>query len=305
MGGIKRRTRAQVLRRDAYSCRRCGSTGELTLHHVIPRRRGGGDSEDNLVVLCEPCHLLWHRWEGNKVGFEFFEWLAGGERRKRASHRSRLIREITTLRFTGSSYSEVAQSLNAQVLTTPGGKLWTPDNVRKWVERSTAYPCYRRSWRLVQWPYFAEPVVADGTTWRWRALDQPVGLGFRGRCRTHSLRYDFVHCLTRSWTTSMKGFMKPGKGILIFRTDHSLKGSKAFPLSVPPGYCSTRLLARRGNQVRRVVRRGPDRFAFIGNRFQLPPDWGNKDDWVWEDWESVDRLFVRLSLEIPGWLARV
>lgn len=54
----------QALRAEKIGpCRACcdpGTNGRLygriTLHHVIPRGRGGDDLEDNLVPLCLDCH---------------------------------------------------------------------------------------------------------------------------------------------------------------------------------------------------------------------------------------------------------
>ncbi|MEK0188666.1 HNH endonuclease, partial [Microcoleus anatoxicus] len=46
-------TRRNILHRDAHSCQYCSYTGDdLTLDHVIPRSRGGGESWENLVTAC-------------------------------------------------------------------------------------------------------------------------------------------------------------------------------------------------------------------------------------------------------------
>jgi RNA-directed DNA polymerase len=37
-------------------CEWCGSLGKLDLHHIIPRKNKGKDVEDNLQLLCRPCH---------------------------------------------------------------------------------------------------------------------------------------------------------------------------------------------------------------------------------------------------------
>lgn len=52
-------TRKQVLLRDGYVCQYCGKkfpVGELTLDHVMPQSRGGGDTWENLVTACFPCN---------------------------------------------------------------------------------------------------------------------------------------------------------------------------------------------------------------------------------------------------------
>jgi len=50
-------TRVEVLNRDHYTCQYCGrQTKELTLDHVIPRRRDGEHSWENVVSACIPCN---------------------------------------------------------------------------------------------------------------------------------------------------------------------------------------------------------------------------------------------------------
>jgi len=51
-------TRRNVLERDRQTCQYCHYKGEqLTLDHVIPRSRGGGDSWENLVAACVRCNV--------------------------------------------------------------------------------------------------------------------------------------------------------------------------------------------------------------------------------------------------------
>jgi 5-methylcytosine-specific restriction endonuclease McrA len=52
-----RLTRKEVFRRDNYTCQYCGrQTKDLTLDHVVPRRRGGGHTWENLVSACQVCN---------------------------------------------------------------------------------------------------------------------------------------------------------------------------------------------------------------------------------------------------------
>lgn len=37
-------------------CECCGALGKLDLHHIVPRKNKGKDTEDNLQLLCRPCH---------------------------------------------------------------------------------------------------------------------------------------------------------------------------------------------------------------------------------------------------------
>lgn len=52
-----------VLQRDNHQCRWCGTNEYLTLHHVVPRRRGGSDRPENLHVFCRDCHTELERLE--------------------------------------------------------------------------------------------------------------------------------------------------------------------------------------------------------------------------------------------------
>lgn len=57
--GIGAKLRYEVLRRDNYTCRFCGSSAPdvfLQIDHVIPRSQGGQDAVSNLQVLCEECN---------------------------------------------------------------------------------------------------------------------------------------------------------------------------------------------------------------------------------------------------------
>ncbi len=49
-------SRSMIYKRDNNTCQYCGSTRRLTIDHVIPRCRGGGDSWENLVVACSTCN---------------------------------------------------------------------------------------------------------------------------------------------------------------------------------------------------------------------------------------------------------
>ena len=51
-------TRRNILHRDAHSCQYCGYSGDdLTLDHVLPRSRRGGDSWENIVTACVRCNI--------------------------------------------------------------------------------------------------------------------------------------------------------------------------------------------------------------------------------------------------------
>jgi 5-methylcytosine-specific restriction endonuclease McrA len=51
-------TRRNILHRDGHSCQYCGYSGdELTLDHVIPRSRGGGETWENMATACVRCNV--------------------------------------------------------------------------------------------------------------------------------------------------------------------------------------------------------------------------------------------------------
>ena len=49
-------SRSMIYKRDNHTCQYCGATKHLTIDHVIPRCRGGGDTWENLVVACSSCN---------------------------------------------------------------------------------------------------------------------------------------------------------------------------------------------------------------------------------------------------------
>ena len=50
-------TRFNLFLRDEFCCQYCGSSGDLTFDHVVPRARGGVTSWENVVAACSPCNL--------------------------------------------------------------------------------------------------------------------------------------------------------------------------------------------------------------------------------------------------------
>lgn len=63
---VPAKLRASILERDSHACARCGrpvdvSSGYYSLHHRLPRSRGGTHTPENLVTLCGSgttrCHV--------------------------------------------------------------------------------------------------------------------------------------------------------------------------------------------------------------------------------------------------------
>src|SRR4051812_48390695 len=69
-----KRLSRQTKRRDGKQCQVCGDReGDpytvLNAHHLIPRAKGGPDTLENLITLCDLCHAvvtpLWEKpWFG-------------------------------------------------------------------------------------------------------------------------------------------------------------------------------------------------------------------------------------------------
>ena len=48
--------RQAVYDRDGWRCLHCGARDQLSLDHMIPWSKGGGDEPENLQTLCRPCN---------------------------------------------------------------------------------------------------------------------------------------------------------------------------------------------------------------------------------------------------------
>lgn len=61
-----RQIRQRILQRDQGTCQLCGQVdGSMHIDHIIPKRLGGNDMDENLRVLCQSCNL--------RRGGSFFE----------------------------------------------------------------------------------------------------------------------------------------------------------------------------------------------------------------------------------------
>ncbi|MGK7940625.1 MAG: HNH endonuclease [Crocosphaera sp.] len=82
-------TRRNILERDRHTCQYCGYKGEqLTLDHVLPRSRGGGDTWENLVTACVRCNVK----KGNRTPKEAQMTLRHTPRRPYSSLQFELVK---------------------------------------------------------------------------------------------------------------------------------------------------------------------------------------------------------------------
>ena len=76
-GGIPRKdmvlTRKAIFERDNNTCQYCGRKmrrEKLTIDHIVPRSRGGGDSWSNLVLACLECNARKRNKTPDEVGMK-------------------------------------------------------------------------------------------------------------------------------------------------------------------------------------------------------------------------------------------
>ena len=58
--GVWRSKRARALRRAGGACQVCNAQDRLQVHHREYEGRWGQEPDDDLTVLCDDCHRLYH-----------------------------------------------------------------------------------------------------------------------------------------------------------------------------------------------------------------------------------------------------
>ena len=56
-GKVTNKMRFAIYNRDHNRCRKCGSTRNLEIDHIIPIAKGGKSTYDNLQTLCHRCNV--------------------------------------------------------------------------------------------------------------------------------------------------------------------------------------------------------------------------------------------------------
>lgn len=68
----KQKRRQKLARRDGPGCLVCRwNEGLLTIHHIKKKADGGSNDLRNLCLLCEDCHVYWHKHETD----DFYKWV--------------------------------------------------------------------------------------------------------------------------------------------------------------------------------------------------------------------------------------
>lgn len=65
----------RLVRKRGGCCEECGGTIAVELHHVIRVADGGTFAEDNLRLLCWPCHQKAHGNEPSEKGLQFHNFI--------------------------------------------------------------------------------------------------------------------------------------------------------------------------------------------------------------------------------------
>ena len=71
--------RYYVFNRDGYTCQCCKKqNNRLKLHHIVFKSKGGTDSVNNLITVCEMCHSS----ENHQEGGVLYNWMLNKKRNK-------------------------------------------------------------------------------------------------------------------------------------------------------------------------------------------------------------------------------
>lgn len=55
--------KSRRIRENIGKCQKCGTTETLQVHHIIPVSKGGSNNQENLMVVCNCCHIYIHQNE--------------------------------------------------------------------------------------------------------------------------------------------------------------------------------------------------------------------------------------------------
>lgn len=71
-----------LYQRDSYCCQKCGSSVDLSVHHLFPKSKYPElkMNRANLITLCQTCHQHYHNWHCKRDiekcnPITFLEWI--------------------------------------------------------------------------------------------------------------------------------------------------------------------------------------------------------------------------------------
>ena len=88
-------------------CADCGTTKDLTLHHINPKRDGGSYKRNNLAVLCRRCHNEENKKETGNGRQDFVN--------KNKYWSNDEIYDLMELRKCGYTYDELSEIFNRSI----------------------------------------------------------------------------------------------------------------------------------------------------------------------------------------------
>ena len=87
----KRGWKIAIHERDCYTCKICGSTKQITVHHKLPVHRGGKGNLANCVCWCAVCHREYHKqWglrQSDRYGNPIDDFTRPDKKTKKRKHR--------------------------------------------------------------------------------------------------------------------------------------------------------------------------------------------------------------------------
>lgn len=90
---VSSKIRKEIYLRDKYICQYCGKDFKNDipeLDHIIPKKRGGNDSSNNLVTSCKKCN----GYKQNKTPKEYLDYTMA-----RLNHCKKVIKQMNKKGF--------------------------------------------------------------------------------------------------------------------------------------------------------------------------------------------------------------
>jgi hypothetical protein len=125
MTPLSQNKRKSVFEEKGGSCAFCGVTRQqhkddcgrdLDLHHIIPERKGGEDSVENLLPVCRDCHQTLEKTQGKALGRIAEMETDQNELEKLRCERDRLKSKIEKLEYdNGQNEDKTAEAIASDI----------------------------------------------------------------------------------------------------------------------------------------------------------------------------------------------